>query len=72
MKLVLPLDKMTTADKLSAMEQLWDDLCRSPQGVPSPAWHGEILSDREKRVRKGRARFSDLADAKNNIRKATR
>jgi hypothetical protein len=71
-KLVLPLNKMTTSDKLSAMGQLWDELCRSPQVVPSPAWHGEILSDREKRVRKGRARFSDLADAKDRIRKATR
>lgn len=72
MKLVLPLDKMTTSDKLSAMEQLWDDLCRSPQGLKSPAWHREVLSDRQKRVHRGRAKFFDFADAKNRIRKATR
>jgi len=72
MKLVLPLDKMTTTDKLSAMEQLWDDLCRSPQGVHSPAWHQEILSDRERLLRRGKAKFSDFADAKDRIRKAAR
>jgi len=36
MEFVLPLDEMTTLDKLSAMEQLWEDLCRSPESVPSP------------------------------------
>lgn len=71
MRPALPLDKMTTSDKLSVMEQLWDDLCREPDQVPSPSWHGEVLSGREKRVREGQARFSDLAEAKERIRKAT-
>ena len=70
MRPALPLNEMTTSDKLSVMEELWDDLCRHPEQVPSPAWHGEVLSGREKRVRDGEAGFSDLADAKERIRKA--
>ncbi len=34
MENALPLDKMTIEDKLAAMEQLWDDLCRNPESVP--------------------------------------
>jgi hypothetical protein len=37
MEFVLPLDKMTTEDKVAAMERLWENLCRSPEAVKSPA-----------------------------------
>ncbi|SPF47713.1 conserved hypothetical protein [Syntrophobacter sp. SbD1] len=70
MEFVFPLDKMTTEDKLAAMELLWDDLCHNPEAVSSPAWHEGVLSAREKRVQEGKASFSDLAAAKNRIRKS--
>jgi hypothetical protein len=70
MEFVFPLDKMTTEDKLAAMELLWDDLCRSPESVPPPPWHEEVLAGREKRVREGKAKFSDLAEVKGRIRKS--
>ena len=70
MKPALPLDKMTTSDKLAVMEQLWDDLCRDPEKVPSPNWHAEVLAGREERVREGKATFSNLPDAEDRIRKA--
>jgi len=40
MKIVLPLDEMTTPEKLSVIGQLWDDLCRRAEDVPSP--HGTM------------------------------
>ena len=64
MEFVLPLDKMTTSDKLAAMERLWEDLCRSPESVLSPSWHGDVLSAREKRVMEGRAEFVAFDAAK--------
>jgi len=70
MKFVLPLDKMTTSDKLAAMERLWDDLCGNAETVPSPAWHGDILWARDRSVREGTAEFADWAEAKDRIRKA--
>ena len=70
MDFVFPLDKMTTEDKLAAMEQLWEDLCRNAESLPSPPWHESVLSGRERRVLEGRAKFSDLAAAKERIRKS--
>lgn len=72
MEFIIPLDKMTTSDKLAAMERLWEDLCRSPESVPSPSWHGDVLSAREKRVKEGDAEFTAFDTAKDRIRKSTK
>jgi hypothetical protein len=72
MRVALPLDKMTTSEKLSEMERLWDDLCRNPEDVPSPAWHEAVLAEREKQISEGKMSFIDLEEAKKRIRKATR
>ncbi len=63
----LPLSEMSRAAKLRVMEELWDDLCRSPEGVPSPAWHGEVLSARAERVAKGEAEFREWPDVKERL-----
>lgn len=68
----LPLDKMTTAEKLLEMERRWDDLCRNPQDVPSPSWHGDVLAERERQIAQGNMKFIDLDEAKERIRRATR
>jgi hypothetical protein len=72
MGITLPLDKMTTDEKLREMERLWDDLCRNPGEVPSPPWHGAVPAKRERRVAEGKMSFVDLDEAKERIRKATR
>jgi len=72
MDFVIPLDEMTTLDKLAAMERLWDDLCRNPESVPSPAWHEDVLSAREKQIQEGRGKFSTLDEVKDRIRKSTK
>jgi len=68
----LPLDKMTTSEKLQEMEHLWDDLCRNPEDVPSPAWHEAVLAERERQLAQGKISFIDLDEAKDRIRRATR
>ena len=65
---ILTLDNMTTEDKLAAMEQLWENLCRNPESIPSPSWHNDILIEREARVTEGKASFSDFELAKDRIR----
>ena len=42
----IPLDKMSLAEKLEAMEALWADLSRTPGQVPIPDWHREVLKAR--------------------------
>lgn len=53
MSITLPLDQMTTAEKLRLMEGLWADLTRNEQEFESPAWHARILKEREDRLRTG-------------------
>ena len=70
MSITIELDKMTTADKIRAMESLWDDLCRHADRIPSPLWHKDILSQREKSVAKGKEKFNDWNKEKERIRKS--
>jgi hypothetical protein len=70
MKRVLPLDKMSVADKLAAMEQLREDLSRDPEAVPSPPWHETVLEERRKKVKRGKSRFSGLEAVKGKVRNA--
>jgi hypothetical protein len=69
MDISLPLNEMTTADKLALMELLWDDLCRTPEDVPSPAWHGEVLAARERMLQEGRTRFRDFSEVREDLEK---
>ncbi len=68
MPITLPLDEMTVAEKLQAMETLWADLCRTPDALDSPDWHREILEEREQRIATGQAGLTDWEQAKADIR----
>lgn len=72
MNITTELDRLTTADKLRAMEHLWDELCRHPEEVPSPAWHGDVLAQREQAVNEGKTSFRDWDAEKTRIRNALR
>jgi putative addiction module component (TIGR02574 family) len=64
----IPLEGMTVPEKLVLMERLWADLCRRPEDVPSPDWHGDVLAKRLAAVREGRAHFVDWDEAKQRLR----
>lgn len=66
----LQLDKMSTEEKISAMEDIWDDLCRRADEIPSPPWHNTILQQREEHAQKGMDVFIDWETAKKNIRES--
>ncbi len=68
MNITAQLDQLSTADKIRTMEYLWDDLCRHADEVPSPAWHGEVLAQREQMVADGSAVFHDWETEKSRIR----
>ena len=61
------LEEMTTKDKLKAMEVLWDDICRNLPDISSPAWHENILKEREHQLREGKDKFVDWDKAKKDI-----
>jgi hypothetical protein len=68
MEATLPLDKMTVAEKLRAMETLWADLSRDEAQFESPAWHGDVLHDREEKIKSGKESFMDWETAKKQLR----
>lgn len=70
MSFALPLDEMTTEEKLRVMERIWDDLCRNAEAVPSPAWHAPILHERESLLQQGKEQLVDWEEAKQRIRES--
>ena len=68
MSITLPLEQMTTAEKLRVMEDIWADLTRSEQEFESPAWHESVLREREERVRSGDETPVDWEMAKKELR----
>ena len=68
MDAALPLDKMTTAEKLRAMELLWADLTRQAESFDSPAWHADVLRERDQQVAEGKAAFIPWEEAKRQLR----
>jgi len=68
----LPLDQMTTSDKLRIIEEIWEDLCRTAKDVPSPAWHADVLHARARRVGEGCSKYIDWAEAKKDIRNSVK
>ena len=67
MHVTIPVGTMTVPEKLRAMEDIWDDLCRTENVIPSPEWHGDVLQARERRIQSGDATFVDLDEAKRRV-----
>jgi hypothetical protein len=68
MSVNLPLDQMSTEEKLQAMEALWADLTRNSERFESPAWHKQVLEEREERLESGEENFIDWELAKKQLR----
>jgi len=70
MSVTLQLDQMSTKEKITIMESLWDSLCQKSEDIASPSWHVQALNQREKDIKEGLDSFSDWEEAKINIRKS--
>ncbi len=68
MNFSIPLEQMSVEDKLQAIEEIWANLAGSPENIPSPSWHADVLRTREKRISEGGSRFLDIAEAKKAVR----
>jgi hypothetical protein len=70
MTVTLPLDQMSSADKVELLERVWTDLCRTPEDIESPSWHDEVLRSREKALETGDERVFEWSEAKRRIRES--
>ena len=66
MPATIDLHQMTTPDKLRLMEDLWADL--SANEITSPAWHGDVLDERDRLIESGEEKFVDWESAKRQLR----
>jgi len=72
MMVELPLARMTVEEKLQTLELLWSDLRHNEAQIPVPQWHKDLLDERERLVREGKAHFSDWETAKGRIARRAR
>ncbi len=68
-KVALPLSRLSFAQKLDLMEELWADLIKDEKKMESPAWHSSVLKEREAAYAAGKLTVSDWEHAKKRIKK---
>lgn len=61
---ITEIKEMSTLERLQAMEELWGVLCLESKTIDSPAWHGEILKERQKKIDSGTAEYISIEDLK--------
>ncbi len=60
------ISKMTVIERLQTMEALWDSLTHESTEIKSPAWHGDVLSERKEKIKNCSASFISLDELKVN------
>jgi hypothetical protein len=66
------IEKMSLDERLQTMELLWASLARTPDAVPSPDWHGEVLATRMAKIECGKAEFLTIPELKGRLQKPSR
>jgi putative addiction module component (TIGR02574 family) len=69
MSITIPIDKMSTTERIQAMEDLWDALTHDTKEIDSPEWHKNILDNRRSKIKFGKATFLTIEDLKRQFRK---
>lgn len=70
MSVLLHLQDMSNEEKIEAMELLWNELCENAEEIPSPVWHGDVLSARVNALKNKDEEILDWDTAKAQIRDA--
>ena len=65
------IEQMSLAERLQAMELLWASLARTPEALPSPDWHGEVIAGRLAKIERGEGEFLTIAELKARLHKPT-
>jgi putative addiction module component (TIGR02574 family) len=60
----IEIKKMSTIERLQAMEALWDSLMDEESEIESPQWHRDIIEERKRKIENGKAEFISLEELK--------
>jgi outer membrane protein TolC len=69
---MLAIKQMSQAEKLKAMEELWESLSNEADRFESPAWHADALRETQQRYDAGLESPLDWTDAKQELRKRSK
>ena len=61
------IDRMSSEERVKTMEYLWAAMTADAE-PESPAWHGDVLSERRRRVAAGEEKFIPLEEAMRQLR----
>jgi hypothetical protein len=61
------IENMSVAERLQAIEQLWDAVCHGTRDLASPDWHRQVLADRKLRAERGESKFLTLAQLRSRL-----
>lgn len=62
------INKLTVAEKLQMLDQVWESLLCQDAEVPSPQWHEAVLDNRLSDVESGDLKFKSLDEVKSELR----
>lgn len=65
------IEQMGMHERLQTMELLWASLVGTPEAVPSPAWHGEVVASRLAKMERGEGEFLTLGELQDRLRRRT-
>lgn len=60
------IDRMSSDDRVKTMEYLWAAMTAVAAPEP-PAWHGDILAERRRRVDSGEEGFMSVSESKRRL-----
>lgn len=63
------IERMSFAERLKTMEQLWRSIAAEPERLESPGWHKTIIKKRLAKIEAGEGKFLTLAQLKKRLRK---
>ncbi|MDZ7752571.1 MAG: addiction module protein [Gammaproteobacteria bacterium] len=55
---------MSIPERLRTMEAIWDSLLHEDAEIASPDWHGDVLTERKKKIEEGTATFLSIREFK--------
>ena len=63
------IEQMSLEERLQTMELLWVSLALTPDAVPSPDWHGDVLAARLAKIERGEGEFLTIPQVKKRLQK---
>ncbi len=66
---MLTIKQMSWAEKIQAMEELWESLSRDEDRLESPTWHADALEETRQNYAAGREQPVEWEAAKQELRK---